>query len=152
MLEVRELTKRYNGIAVVDHVSLIFSIRERYWAISVRTAPARAPPSRCSSDLLILLEDAFVSTGTDVGEDLKAFQHRLGYVPEEASLYPHLSGREYLQLVGGLRGLRREALEAKMNELLRFRGRAVADRGIGACARSTISQGSIRPASTRSMG
>src|SRR5207247_6583195 len=37
-------------------------------------------------------------------------------------LYPHLSGREYLQLVGRLRGLPRGVLEPKMDELLRLVG------------------------------
>jgi len=40
--------------------------------------------------------------GCSVHDDFTAFQRRLGYVPEEAHLYPHLSGREYLQLVGRL--------------------------------------------------
>ena len=53
---------------------------------------------------------------------LKAFQRRIGYVPEEPHLYPHLSGREYLQLVGRLRGLPRRMLEPKMDELLRLSG------------------------------
>jgi ABC-2 type transport system ATP-binding protein len=53
---------------------------------------------------------------------LKGFQRRLGYVPEEPHLYPHLSGREYLQLVGRLRGIPRRSLEPKMDELLRLVG------------------------------
>jgi ABC-2 type transport system ATP-binding protein len=43
-------------------------------------------------------------------------------VPEEPHLYPHLSGREYLQLVGRLRGLARHVLEPKLDELLRLIG------------------------------
>ena len=38
--------------------------------------------------------------GDDVRHDLKSYQRRIGYVPEEPHLYPHLSGREYLQLTG----------------------------------------------------
>ncbi|HZQ54720.1 MAG TPA: ABC transporter ATP-binding protein [Bryobacteraceae bacterium] len=52
----------------------------------------------------------------------KAFQRRIGYVPEEPYLFPHLSGREHLQLVGRLRGTPRHILEAKMDELLRLMG------------------------------
>ena len=55
-------------------------------------------------------------------EARKAFQRRIGYVPEEPHLYPHLSGREHLQLVGRLRGLSRHILEPKMDELLRLVG------------------------------
>jgi ABC-2 type transport system ATP-binding protein len=60
--------------------------------------------------------------GQDIRRDLKGFQRRLGYVPEEPHLYPHLSGREYLQLAGRLRGIPRRILEPKMDELLRLIG------------------------------
>jgi ABC-2 type transport system ATP-binding protein len=56
--------------------------------------------------------------GRSVIEDLPGFQSRIGYVPEEPHLYPHLSGREYLQLVGRLRGLVRNVLEPKIDEFL----------------------------------
>ena len=57
--------------------------------------------------------------GRSVHDDFTAFQRRIGYVPEEAHLYPHLTGREYLQLCGRLRGMPRRALEPKMDEFLR---------------------------------
>jgi ABC-2 type transport system ATP-binding protein len=44
----------------------------------------------------------------------------VGYVPEEPHLYPQLTGREYLQLAGRLRGLRRAVLEHRMDEMLRL--------------------------------
>jgi ABC-type multidrug transport system ATPase subunit len=50
--------------------------------------------------------------------DKKAFQRRLGYVPEEPHLYPHLSGREYLQLAGRLRGIPRRVLEPRSSHVL----------------------------------
>ena len=44
--------------------------------------------------------------GHDIRNDMVAFRAAIGYVPEEAHLYTYLSGLEYLQLVGRLRGLR----------------------------------------------
>jgi len=58
--------------------------------------------------------------GRSVIEDLAGFQSRIGYVPEEPHLYPHLSGREYLQLAGRLRGIPRTILESKIDEFLRL--------------------------------
>ncbi len=46
------------------------------------------------------------------------YRKHLGYVPEEADLYPFLSGWEYLELVGTLRGLARKSLTAKIDALL----------------------------------
>ena len=62
--------------------------------------------------------------GRSVYEDFTAFQHRIGYVPEEPHLYPHLSGREYLQLAGRLRGIPRRILDLKMDEFLSVFGLA----------------------------
>jgi ABC-2 type transport system ATP-binding protein len=58
--------------------------------------------------------------GRSVIEDLPGFQARIGYVPEEPHLYPHLSGREYLQLAGRLRGIPRSILGPKIDEFLRL--------------------------------
>jgi ABC-2 type transport system ATP-binding protein len=41
-------------------------------------------------------------------------------VPEEAHLYAYLSGLEYLQLVGRLRGMKEALIEAKATELLKL--------------------------------
>lgn len=56
--------------------------------------------------------------GKDVSEDPVAYRRRLGYVPEAAEVYPFLSGREYLLLVGRLRGLADAGLEKRVDELL----------------------------------
>jgi ABC-2 type transport system ATP-binding protein len=58
--------------------------------------------------------------GADIRHDLVAFKRCLGYVPEEAFVYPHLSGLEYLQLIGRLRQLPERLVDRKANELLRL--------------------------------
>ena len=121
MLEVHLLTKRYSGIPVVDAVS--FSIRPG--EILGYLGPNGAGKSTTVKMLTGLLEPTsghIAFHGQDIRQDLKAFQRRIGYVPEEPQLYPHLSGREYLQLVGRLRGLPRGVLEPKMDELLNLVG------------------------------
>jgi ABC-2 type transport system ATP-binding protein len=54
--------------------------------------------------------------------DLVGFRRRLGYVPEEAHLYPFLSGREYLELIGRLRELPMVLLDRKISSLLELFG------------------------------
>ena len=116
MLEVHLLTKRYSGIPVVDAVS--FSIRPG--EILGYLGPNGAV--KMLTGLLEPTSGHMVFHGQDIRQDLKAFQRRIGYVPEEPQLYPHLSGREYLQLVGRLRGMPRGVLEPKMDELLNLVG------------------------------
>jgi ABC-2 type transport system ATP-binding protein len=121
MLDARRLTKRYNGIAVVDQVNLTIRPGQALGYLG----PNGAGKSTTIKMLIGLVEPTagqIYFDGRDIRDNLKAFQHRVGYVPEEPNLYPHLSGREYLQLVGRLRGLRRSELEAKMDGLLRLFG------------------------------
>lgn len=58
--------------------------------------------------------------GRDIRSDLLSFRRRLGYIPEEPFLYPFLSGREYLQLVGRLREMPERLLEQKIDGFLQL--------------------------------
>src|SRR4051812_40261308 len=117
MLEVCGLSKRYNGVLAVENVS--FTLRPG--EILGYVGPNGAGKSTTVKMIIGLLEPSEGQVrfdGRSVIDDLPAFQDRIGYVPEESHLYPHLSGYEYLQLVGRLRGLERYALEAKIDEFL----------------------------------
>ena len=119
MLEVRNLVKRYNRIPVVDNVS--FEIRQG--EILGYLGPNGAGKSTTVKILTGLIDPSdgeIFFNGAEVRKDFLSFQKHLGYVPEEAHLYPHLTGREYLQLVGRLRSLPRAILEPRMRELLRI--------------------------------
>src|SRR3984893_2739053 len=121
MLEVRDLIKRYSRIPAVDGVS--FTIRPG--EILGYLGPNGAGKSTTVKVLTGLIEPSegeILWNDRNVKPDFTCFQRKIGYVPEEPHLYPHLTGREYLQLVGRLRGLPRRVLEPKMDELLRLIG------------------------------
>jgi ABC-2 type transport system ATP-binding protein len=119
MFEVRLLTKSYSGITVVDRVSFVIRPGEILGYLGPNGA-GKSTTVKMITGLIEPTSGQIEFNGRDVQTDWKSFQRRLGYVPEEAHLYPHLSGREYLQLVGRLRGLSRRVLEPKMDELLRL--------------------------------
>src|SRR5258708_19024764 len=56
--------------------------------------------------------------GVSAGADTTAYKRRLGYVPEEAQLYQHLTAAEYLRLVGRLRGLPARLMERRIDAFL----------------------------------
>jgi ABC-2 type transport system ATP-binding protein len=62
--------------------------------------------------------------GRYVSDDPIEYRRRLGYVPEEPTLYPFLSAREQLRLLGRLRELPSALMERKMNALLELFGMA----------------------------
>jgi len=119
MLEVRNLVKRYNRIAVVDQVNFVIRPGEILGYLGSNGA-GKSTTVKILTGLIQPTEGDILLDGQDVRKDFVAFQRQMGYVPEESHVYPHLSGREYLQLVGRLRGLRRRVLEPRMDELLRL--------------------------------
>jgi len=58
--------------------------------------------------------------GVPIERDRIAHRHRLGYVPEEPHLYGHLTGLEYLVMVGQLRGIPERDLARKIESFLRL--------------------------------
>ncbi|MBI2685117.1 MAG: ABC transporter ATP-binding protein [Acidobacteria bacterium] len=121
MLEVRHLTKRYSGITVVDKVSFTIRPGEILGYLGANGA-GKSTTVKMLTGLIEPSAGEILFNGENVVRDMKAYQSRIGYVAEEAHLYPHLSGREYLQLAGRLRGMPRNVLEPKMDELLRLFG------------------------------
>src|ERR1051325_11048724 len=103
-LELQNLTKQYRRVPVVDEVS--FSVRSG--EVTGYLGPNGSGKSTTVKMLTGLVEPTrgqILFEGVDIRRDLIGFKRRLGYVPEEAHVYSALSGMEYLQLLGPLRGI-----------------------------------------------
>jgi ABC-2 type transport system ATP-binding protein len=114
MLEARALTKYYGHTAAVREVSFTVKPGEILGFLGPNGA-GKSTTVKMLTGLIEPSEGRIFYQGQTVFNDFTAFQRRIGYVPEEAHLYPHLSGLEYLQLIGRLRGLPRRVLEPRMD-------------------------------------
>jgi ABC-2 type transport system ATP-binding protein len=103
MLEVRNLTKRFRSFTAVDHVSFTIRAGEITGYLGPNGS-GKSTTVRMLTGLLHPSEGNIYFKGLDIRDDLTGFRRRLGYVPEEPNLYGYLSGPEYLQLAGRLRG------------------------------------------------
>ena len=119
MLEVRGLCKRYSRIPAVEGVSFTIKPGEILGYLGPNGA-GKSTTVKVLTGLIEATAGEIYFNGQNVKEDFTAFQRKIGYVPEEPHLYPHLSGREYLQLIGRLRGLQRKILEPRMDGMLRL--------------------------------
>ena len=118
-LEVRRLTKRFNGIPAVDDVSFTIEPGEILGYVGPNGA-GKSTTVKMLIGLLAPSDGMILHRGRSVLGDMPAFQQRIGYVPEEPNLYPFLSGREYLLLTGRLRGIERTRLDRKITTFLRL--------------------------------
>jgi ABC-2 type transport system ATP-binding protein len=117
MLEAQHLVKRFHGHAAVSDVSFTLAPGE----ILGYLGPNGSGKSITLNMLTGLVEptSGYVRyDDVDVTGGNIDFRRRFGYVPEEPHLYPFLSGREYLDLVAGLRELPSGHAAAKIEALL----------------------------------
>jgi ABC-2 type transport system ATP-binding protein len=56
--------------------------------------------------------------GKDISKDQIAYKRRIGYVPETAEIYDHLTAYEYLTFIGEVYGLEAKTVEEKAKKLM----------------------------------
>ena len=121
MLELRNVSKRFLGTTAVDDVSFIARAGE----ITGYLGPNGSGKSTTMKMITGLIERGdgqILFHGEPIERDWMAYKQRMGYVPEEPHLYSHLSGFEYLVMVGELRGLPVKSTEERINGMLKLLG------------------------------
>jgi len=121
-IEATGLVKRFGAageIAAVDGLSLTVARGEVFGLVgpdgagkttSMRLLTGVMPPTAGSAQVL----------GLDVVRDPEAVRARLGYAPQQSSLYADLSVAENIQFYADLFGVRRGERERRMADLLAF--------------------------------
>ena len=101
MLEVREVVKRYDGRAVVDHVSLDVHPGEVFALLGPNGA-GKTTLIRMITDILKPDEGTIRLAGL---EDPKVRRRQISYLPEERGLYKRSRVQDVLEYWGRLKGL-----------------------------------------------
>lgn len=117
MLEVKNLSKRYRGIPAVDKVSFRVGAGEIVGYVGPNGS-GKSTTVKIVTGLMEPSEGQVFFEGASIRANLQAYRSAFGYVPEEAHVYTHLSGLEYLQLVGRLRNMPEALIDLKANRLL----------------------------------
>ena len=117
MLEVQHLFRSFRGIPAVEDVSFSIAPGEIVGFLGPNGA-GKSTTVKIITGMLRANDGKVLFEGRNIRDDMVAFRSVLGYVPEEAHLYTYLSGLEYLQLIGRLRGLKEALIEAKATGLL----------------------------------
>src|SRR5271163_3180645 len=121
MLELQNLSKSYRGIPAISNVNFRVDAGEVVGYLGANGS-GKSTTVKIITGLLQPNEGRVLFHGRNIRDDLVGFRGALGYVPEEAHLYTYLSGLEYLQLVGRLRGLRERQITIKAFRLLQLLG------------------------------
>ena len=119
MLEGRCVTKSYCSVPAVENVSFTIAPGQVLGYIGPNGS-GKSTTVKMITGLLQPTRGQVLFNGMNIHDDLTAHKRRLGYVPEEANLYPFLSGLEYLELAGRLRGMPENLLQKRAAALLRL--------------------------------
>src|SRR5215467_1943517 len=91
MLELRNVSKRFNGIPAVDSVSFAARPGEVTGYLGPNGS-GKSTTMKMITGLIEMTSGEILFEGERIQSDLMAYKRRMGYVPEEPHLYPHLTG------------------------------------------------------------
>jgi ABC-2 type transport system ATP-binding protein len=117
VLEAKNLCKYYGSVLAVENVTFTLEPGQ----VLGYLGPNGSGKSTTVKMLTGLLQPTYgevTYNHQNIHNDLIAFRKILGYVPEEPNLYPHLTGEEYLDMVGTLRAMPSSRKPAKISSLL----------------------------------
>src|ERR1700722_12762092 len=117
MLEALHLTKRYASLPAVQDLSFTLQPGQVLGCLGPNGS-GKSTTVKMLIGLLQRTRGVVQFAGHNIQDNLAAYRKLLGYVPEEPNLYPYLTGWEYLELIGTLRGMAQPELEKKIDSLL----------------------------------
>jgi ABC-2 type transport system ATP-binding protein len=135
VIEVQDLTKRYNGTAVVNGISFSVARGEIFGLLGPNGAGK-------TTTILMLLGLSDISSGQarvlgyDPAREPLAVKRRVGYLPDQVGFYDNLTAAENLRYAARLMGIERGEREDKIKGSLRHVGLAdVTDKRVGTFSR-----------------
>ncbi len=135
MIEVKHLTRRFAGVTAVDDLSFSVDAGE-VTALLGPNGAGKTTTVRLLSGYLQPTGGTVTLGGLDLDRDAVEIRRHIGYLPENAPVYPELRVREHLELMGGLYGMSLRKRLQRMEWVLGACGLAdAADRIIGQLSR-----------------
>ena len=119
MLELRGVSKKFSAIKVVNDISFTVAPGEVLGYLGPNGA-GKTTTIRMLAGLLVPSKGEILFNGENIRSDIYAYKKRIGNVPEQSEIYPHLSAYDYLVMVGRLRGLPEKPLKRKVVEFLKI--------------------------------
>jgi ABC-2 type transport system ATP-binding protein len=117
MIETKNLTKKFNGLVAVDHVSFNVKRGEVFGLLGPNGA-GKTTTIRVLSTLTRPTEGTATVGGYDIVNDDKEVRKLIGLVSEKIIMYDRLTAKENLWFFGRLYDIPEEVLNKRIGELL----------------------------------
>ena len=121
MIEVNDLTKSYGPVQALKGVSFHVKAGEIIGLLGPNGA-GKTTTMKILTGYLQPTSGTAMVDGLDVVTQALEVQERIGYLPENAPLYPELSVQSYLKMIADLRQIPEEKQPAQLTEAIRATG------------------------------
>ncbi len=119
MLEAQGLSKSYGSVPAVLDVTFRLEPGQVLGYLGPNGS-GKSTTVKMLTGLLQPTRGQVTQNGEDIQKNLVEYRKRLGYVPEEANLYPYLTGEEYLEMIGTLRAMPGARRKTRIDALLQL--------------------------------
>jgi ABC-2 type transport system ATP-binding protein len=119
MLEARQLRKTYGSTVAVSGVDFTIVPGQILGYIGPNGA-GKSTTVKMVAGLIEPTSGEVRFNGRLIRDDLATYKREIGYVPEEPNLYAYLTAREYLDMIGTLRGIDRNRRFKRIDSLLQL--------------------------------
>jgi len=117
-LVISNLSKRFNNIWAVKNLSLELKKGEIFVLLGPNGA-GKTTTLKLIAGLLHPDTGCVSINGIDIKKDPVKYKSLLGYVPDEPFIYNKLTGREFINFVAGIFGVKKEEYERSLPELFK---------------------------------
>ena len=104
MISISHLTRRYGSLVAVDDFSVEIG-RGEIVGLLGHNAAGKTTVMKILTGFLEASSGSVSVGGVDIAADRAGVQRQIGYLPENAPLYPEMLVQEYLEMIAELRGV-----------------------------------------------
>jgi len=116
MIELRSLVKKFGPFTAVDNISLRIG-KGQFFGFLGPNGAGKTTTIKMMTGLYEPTSGSCLIAGHDVREHPVRAKREFGYVPDQPYLYEKLTGREFLQFVGGLFRLPNQLIASRIEEI-----------------------------------
>lgn len=120
MLAVKNLTKRYKDLTVLENVDL--ELENGVYGFLAPNGAGKTTFLKMLVTLSFPTEGEILWNGTDIRQLGASYRELLGYLPQNFGYYPSYSPRQYLMYLAALKGIDGKSAKRKIEELLELVG------------------------------
>lgn len=115
-LELKDLTKKYGGITVLDHISVTFT--PGIYGILGANGAGKSTMMNLLTDNISRTDGAVLFNGVDILKLGRDFRRVLGYMPQQQGFYEHMTAQTFLYYMADLKSIPKKKAKGEIENLL----------------------------------